>query len=98
MFAPADARAMLSDFGECVEVGRHRTRGLVNETRVEDVDNAGMSRVVVRRVLVVCAGSIGTPARDSACVAGGRSYRIRDRASDVGEVDDAHEFWELAAP
>jgi len=97
MFGAADAIAMLSDFGVPVVYRGCQTRGVLNAMRVNDLDTAGMARVVVRRVLVVVAGTIGVPARDSEIRVDCTMYRIRDQAGDLGEVDGAHEFWELGA-
>lgn len=90
-----DARAMLTDFGVCVTYRGCTTRGVFDESLRTDQDTS-MGRDVSARVLKVMHGTIGVPVRDSEITIDGRTYRIRNRASDQGEVDGLHEFWEIA--
>lgn len=90
-----DAIAMLTDFGVCVTYRDCVTVGVFDQTRVNESDASGMVRQVHRRILKIVTGTLGTLVKDTPITIDGRAYRIRDRASDQGEVDELHEFWEI---
>lgn len=90
-FGDDDLRAMLSDFGQRVEVlGRPDCEGFL-DTRV--VNDDGVQRTVL--VLRVVAGALGEPARDTLCWINGVGYRLRERVEDAGTIDGAWELWSV---
>ena len=72
------------------------TRGILNESITDNADTSHMAREVAHRTLIVAKGSIGVPVRDDPITIDKNAYFIRVREPDVGNVDDAHEYWTVA--